>query len=245
METTIKTQLENQYSQGITAASSVGVGIYSFKPGEPATPQANKSFRHYRLHLNRGQGQWINENIPEEGGNPTNQLTENGQLIRPTLAQAGIDKNDSPKFRTLAKIRHYTTEARLGELIKEEQEKGRLATGKENLKQHRSSNEGTSDEMKTLADYGLDKEDSYHAQALAEHQDVKIFKMALLGIPLERIADRLGMPRKTVEDHLAKTSELKKSPNEQIKRGFSPNTVAEKLGGRNRRFLTCISDAIR
>ena len=53
----------------------------------------------YRLRLNRKQGEWIEQNIPEEGGNP--QLTKNSQL---TLAEAGIDRNDSPKFRILAKI---------------------------------------------------------------------------------------------------------------------------------------------
>lgn len=47
--------------------------------------------------------------------------------------------------------------------IKLEQEAGRLATqfsGNRNL----SANDGT--QIKTLADYGLDKKDSYHAQQL-------------------------------------------------------------------------------
>lgn len=61
-------------------------------------------------------------------------------------------------------------------------------------------------------------------------QDLKIFKMGLLGIPQERIAQRLGLPRTTIEEHLTKSSELKKSANGQLKHGFSSNTIAEKLG---------------
>ena len=61
-------------------------------------------------------------------------------------------------------------------------------------------------------------------------QDVKIFKMSLLGISQERIADRLGMTRESVDKHLLITSELKKVTNEQLERGFLPNTIAEKLG---------------
>ncbi len=52
----------------------------------------------YRLRLNRKQGEWIEANIPADGWNTP---TENSQG---TLAEAGIDRNDSPKFRVLAKI---------------------------------------------------------------------------------------------------------------------------------------------
>ena len=65
-----------------------------------------------------------------------------------------------------------------------------------------------------------------HEQA----QDLKIFKMGLLGIPRERIAQRLGVEHQLVSYHLQKTSDLKKSANEQLTKGFSANTVAEKLG---------------
>ena len=41
------------------------------------------------------QGEWINENIPEDGGNP--QLTKISRL-----EDVGIDRNDSPKFRAIA-----------------------------------------------------------------------------------------------------------------------------------------------
>jgi hypothetical protein len=61
-------------------------------------------------------------------------------------------------------------------------------------------------------------------------QDLKIFKMGLLGIPQERIAQRLGLPRTTIEEHLTKTTELKKSANDLLTHGFSSNTIAEKLG---------------
>jgi hypothetical protein len=61
-------------------------------------------------------------------------------------------------------------EARLGELIKQEQEAGRLATQSRGTTQFGSGNNNTP--VKTLADYGLDKEDSRHAQALAEHKDI-------------------------------------------------------------------------
>jgi hypothetical protein len=74
---------------------------------------------------------------------------------------------------------------------------------------------------------------SYLKDLRAKHdmqQNVKIFKMALLGIPQERIGERLGMPRQTVDEHLPKTSELKKSANDLLTKGFSANTVASKLG---------------
>ena len=54
-----------------------------------------------RLYLNRKQGEYIEANIPEEGGNP--QLAQNGQL-QVTLTQIGIADHDSPKFRFLARL---------------------------------------------------------------------------------------------------------------------------------------------
>ncbi|MBA7703534.1 hypothetical protein ES703_112320 [subsurface metagenome] len=61
-------------------------------------------------------------------------------------------------------------------------------------------------------------------------QDLKIFKMGLLGIPQERIAQRLGVTQRIVESHLHKTSVLKSGVNSQLERGFGVNTIAEKLG---------------
>ena len=44
-------------------------------------------------------------------------------------------------------------------------------------------------------------------------QDLKMFKMGLLGIPQERIAQRLGISQFVVHDHLLKNSELKEVRN--------------------------------
>jgi len=52
--------------------------------------------------------------------------------------------------------------------------------------------------------------------------------------PQERIAQRLGMERETVSKHLVKTSELKNLPNDLLRKGFLPNTIAEKLDWRGR-----------
>jgi len=72
----------------------------------------------YRLRLNRKQGEWIEANIPEEGGNPTDQLNKNDRLVRPTLIEAGINYHDSPKYRILARI----PEEKLGAYISESKE---------------------------------------------------------------------------------------------------------------------------
>jgi hypothetical protein len=62
------------------------------------------------------QGQWIEENIPEEGGNP--QLTNFSRL-----EDIGIDRNDSPKFRIRA-------QRKLGEMLAEmEKNKGAQGMG--------------------------------------------------------------------------------------------------------------------
>lgn len=54
-----------------------------------------------------------------------------------------------------------------------------------------------------------------------------------MGIPQERIAQRLGIPGITerfVQTHLPRFSELKNGVNSQLERGFGVNTIAEKLG---------------
>ena len=53
--------------------------------------------------------------------------------------------------------------------------------------------------------------------------------MGLLGIPQERIAQRLGVTQFVVHDHLLKTSELKNAINELVTKGFAINTIAERL----------------
>lgn len=61
----------------------------------------------YRLRLDRKRGQWVEENIPpeggESGGRPTKNPAENGQVI-PTLSEAGIGHHESPKLRDIASI---------------------------------------------------------------------------------------------------------------------------------------------
>lgn len=71
----------------------------------------------YRLRLNRKQGEWIAENIPEEGGGDH---LPNSLGANPTLAEAGIDYHDSPKFRVLARI----PEAKFENYIREIKEGG-------------------------------------------------------------------------------------------------------------------------
>ena len=77
----------------------------------------------YRILLNRKQGEWIEVNIPEDGakgiGPPI--ATQNSYI---TLADAGIDRNDSPKFRILAKI----SDEKLDMYIQEIREVGELTT---------------------------------------------------------------------------------------------------------------------
>jgi len=60
--------------------------------------------------------------------------------------------------------------------------------------------------------------------------DLKIFRMNRLGIPQERIAERLGVPRTTLETHLTKMPELANSSNADLSRGFTVPQVAEKHG---------------
>jgi ParB family chromosome partitioning protein len=74
--------------------------------------EAQNEIAEYRLRLNRKQGEWIEKNIPEEGAKGLIQehlqATENSHL---TLAETGIDRNDSPKFRILARIPEAKFEA--------------------------------------------------------------------------------------------------------------------------------------
>jgi len=49
------------------------------------------------------RGQWVEENIPEEGGEPASQAAKHSRVI-PTLKEAGIGHNESPKLRALAAI---------------------------------------------------------------------------------------------------------------------------------------------
>ena len=75
--------------------------------------------------------------------------------------------------------------------------------------------------------------DSYIADLRAATQmglDIKIFRMDCLGIPQDRIAKRLGLPQKTISNHLAKMPVLANQLNADLSRGFTVPQVAEKHG---------------
>jgi len=75
--------------------------------------------------------------------------------------------------------------------------------------------------------------DSYIADLRAATRmglDIKIFRMHSLGIPQDRIAERLGQVRETIRDHLAKMPELANPPKADLSRGFTVSQVAEKHG---------------
>ena len=97
---------------------------YSLDAIQKWAKQSNESLEtqneiaEYRLRLNRKRGQWIEENIPQKGGNP--QLAKNGQL-EITLSQAGIGHHESPKLRAIASIPEKIFENHIKE-IKESKE---------------------------------------------------------------------------------------------------------------------------
>jgi len=73
--------------------------------------------------------------------------------------------------------------------------------------------------------------DSYIADLRAVTQmglDIKIFRMNRLGIPQDRIANRLGQTRDTIRYHLGEMPEMAKPPNADLSRGFTVSQVAEK-----------------
>ncbi|MBU0465249.1 MAG: ParB N-terminal domain-containing protein, partial [Proteobacteria bacterium] len=51
--------------------------------------------------------------------------------------------------------------------------------------------------------------------------DLKIFHLNQLGIPQDRIAKRLGIPRRTLRDHLAEMPGLAFPPNSDLLKGFT------------------------
>ena len=54
--------------------------------------------------------------------------------------------------------------------------------------------------------------------------------MDKLGIPQERMAERLGLTRDIIRDHLGKIPELENPPNADLKRNFQVDKIAEKFG---------------
>ena len=75
--------------------------------------------------------------------------------------------------------------------------------------------------------------DLYIADLRAVNQmglDIKIFRMNRLGIPQDRIAERLGLARTSFQYHLPKMATLPNSANADLSRGFTVAQVAEKHG---------------
>ena len=75
--------------------------------------------------------------------------------------------------------------------------------------------------------------DEYIADLRAATQmalDLKIFRMNLLGIPQERIAECLNEKRERIRDHLANLAMLPNPPNSDLGKGFTVPQTAEKHG---------------
>ena len=73
--------------------------------------------------------------------------------------------------------------------------------------------------------------DTYIADLKAATQlgiDLKIFRMNRLGIPQDRIAQRLNIPQRTLSGHLAKMATLPNPLNSDLSRGFTVPQVADK-----------------
>jgi len=60
--------------------------------------------------------------------------------------------------------------------------------------------------------------------------DLKIFRLNLLGIPQDRIAKRLGIPQRTLSDHLAEMPALAFPLNSDLSKGFTIPKIAQKHG---------------
>ncbi|MGD9160344.1 MAG: DNA methyltransferase [Desulfobacteraceae bacterium] len=60
--------------------------------------------------------------------------------------------------------------------------------------------------------------------------EINLFRLVRLGIPQERIAERLAIPRISVRNYLAKKEIFPNEPNVDLKKGFTVAQVAEKHG---------------
>jgi len=75
--------------------------------------------------------------------------------------------------------------------------------------------------------------DAYIADLRASTElemDLEIFRMHRLGLPQERIGNRLSVPQRTLSDHLAKMPSLAIPLNADLSKGFRVPQVAEKHG---------------
>jgi len=132
----------------------------------PTTLETQNEIAEYRLRLDRKRGQWVENNIPKEGGEPK-RLAKNGRS-KPTLKEAGIGHHESPKLRSLAELPEkefaeikIRAERRAGEMLKETEkhEGGRPTKNR--------SHDVTGLQPK-LSDIGISKMQSSRWQATAE-----------------------------------------------------------------------------
>ena len=66
--------------------------------------------------------------------------------------------------------------------------------------------------------------------ATREDKDLKIFRMNRLGIPQDRIANRLGVKQASIHNHLSKMPVLANLINVDLSLGFTVAQVAQKHG---------------
>ena len=91
----------------------------------------------------------------------------------------------------------------------------------------------TSFEIGTVIGRSRQAVDSFIADLRAATQmelGLKIFRMNRLGIPQNRIAERLCLPQQTISNHLPKMPSLAFWVNSDLSRGFTVSQVAEKHG---------------
>ena len=91
----------------------------------------------------------------------------------------------------------------------------------------------TSSEIGTVIGRSRQAVDSYIADLRAATQvelELKIFRMNRLGIPQDRIAERLGQTRDIIRYHLGEMPSLAFPPNTDLSRGFTVAQVAKKHG---------------
>jgi len=91
----------------------------------------------------------------------------------------------------------------------------------------------TSSEIGQVIDRSRQAVDSYIADLRAATQvelELTIFRMNRLGIPQDRIAERLGQTRDIIRYHLGEMPSLAFPPNTDLSRGFTVAQVAQKHG---------------
>ena len=119
----IKSEIAN--AKDIIHLSKLSVGLEAIEKWSRQSGQSletQNEVAEYRLRLDRKRGQWVEQNIPEDGGNPTDQLAKNGRLLVPTLKAAGIGHHESPILRKLAAISEEKFEKIIGDPKKKKDE---------------------------------------------------------------------------------------------------------------------------